>query len=71
MRANRIVIYTLIVAHTYSKNCFEEKKRSSSMNKQKLLKEQATIAKQNQTSPKVAIAKDKVIASFEKGENEK
>ena len=41
------------------------------MNKQKVLKEQATIAKQNQTSPNFAIAKDKVIATFEKGENEK
>ena len=41
------------------------------MNKQKLLKEEATSAKPNKTSPNVAIAKDKVIATFEKGENEK
>ena len=39
------------------------------MNKQKLLKEEATSAKPNETSRNVAIAKDK--ATFEKGENEK
>lgn len=39
------------------------------MNKQKLLKEEATSAKPNKTSPNVAIAKDKT--TFEKGENEK
>ena len=39
------------------------------MNKQKLLKEKATSAKPNKTSPNVANAKDKT--TFEKGENEK
>ena len=39
------------------------------MNKKMLLKEGATSAKPNKTSPNVAIAKDKT--TFEKGENEK